>query len=132
MNNWKIIVTDGLEESGLDLLRENAQVDNRPDIPADELLRVAGEYDAMIVRGRTKVTAAVFDAAPRLKAVGRAGVGVDNIDLAAARAHGVTVVNAPASTTVAVAELAMGLMLALARAIPRGDASMKRNEWIKK
>jgi len=132
MTNWKIIVTDGLEETGLNILRQKAQVDNRPDISAEELLQVAGEYDAMIVRGRTKVTAAVFDGAPRLKAVGRAGVGVDNIDLAAARAHGVTVVNAPASTTVAVAELAVGLMLALAREIPRGDAAMKRSEWIKK
>jgi D-3-phosphoglycerate dehydrogenase len=132
MTPWKIIVTDGLEETGLNILREQAQVDDRLDISADELLCVAGEYDAMIVRGRTKVTAAVFAAAARLQAVGRAGVGVDNIDLAAARAHGVTVVNAPASTTVAVAELAVGLMLSLARAIPRGDASMKRNEWIKK
>jgi D-3-phosphoglycerate dehydrogenase len=86
----------------------------------------------MIVRGRTKVTAAVLDAAARLKVVGRAGVGVDNIDLTAAKAHGVTVVNAPRSTSRAVAELTLALMLALARSVPRADAAMKAGQWIKK
>jgi D-3-phosphoglycerate dehydrogenase len=78
------------------------------------------------------VTADVLDAASRLKVIGRAGVGVDNIDLEAAKRHNVTVVNAPTSTTVAVAELAFGLLLALAREIPRADVSMKQGQWIKK
>jgi D-3-phosphoglycerate dehydrogenase len=73
-----------------------------------------------------------MDTAPRLKVVGRAGVGVDNIDLEAAKKHNITVVNAPSSTTVAVAELAFGLLLALAREIPRADAAMKQGEWLKK
>jgi D-3-phosphoglycerate dehydrogenase len=107
-------------------------VDNKPDISTDDLLQVAAEYDAFVVRGRTKVNAAVFDAAKKLKAVGRAGVGVDNIDLAAARAHGVTVVNAPKSTSLAVAELALGMMFALARSLPKADTSMKQGQWIKK
>jgi len=93
---------------------------------------VIGDYDALVVRSRTRVTQAVFEAAVRLKVVGRAGVGVDNIDLAAATRHGVTVVNAPMSTTLAVAEQTLALMLALARQIPRADAAMKSGQWIKK
>lgn len=132
MAAWKVLITDGLEENGLSVLRQTAEVDDRPGISADELLKVVGEYDALIVRGRTKVTQAVFDAASRLKVVGRAGVGVDNIDLRAAKAHGVTVVNSPLATTTAVAELAMSLMLALIRDLPRADSSMKSGKWLKK
>jgi len=129
---YKILLTDGLEENGQVVLRANAQVDNRPTITADELLQVVGEYDALIVRGRTKVTPAVFDAGKKLKVVGRAGVGVDNIDLNAAKAHGVTVVNSPTATTLAVAELTMALMLSIVRDIPRGDTGMKAGKWLKK
>ncbi len=132
MATWKILISDGLEENGLSALRAAAQVDDRRDIQPDELLGVIAGYDALIVRGRTKVTSAVFAAAPRLKVVGRSGVGVDNIDLQAAQAHGVTVVNAPASTTLAVAELTLGLLLSLARMLPRADASMKDGRWLKK
>lgn len=129
---WKVLLTDGLEENGKEILREKAQVTDQPGITAEELLKVAGEYDAIIVRGRTKVIPAVFDAAPNLKVVGRAGVGVDNIDLAAAKSHNVTVVNSPIATTLAVAELAIGLMFAVAREIPRADAGMKNTKWLKK
>ncbi len=132
MAAWKILVTDGLEESGQAILRADAQVDDRNGISADELLQKVGDYDALIVRGRTKVTPAVFAAAKSLKVVGRAGVGVDNIDLNAAREHGVTVVNSPLATTVAVAELTFGMMLSLVREIPRADATMKAGKWIKK
>lgn len=132
MSTWKILLTDGLEKNGQEALCQYAQVDDRKGITADELLTVVGEYDAMIVRGRTKVTQAVFEAGKQLKVVGRAGVGVDNIDLNAARAHGVTVVNSPTATTLAVAELTLGLMLAVVREIPRGDASMKAGQWLKK
>jgi D-3-phosphoglycerate dehydrogenase len=86
----------------------------------------------MIVRGRTKVTPEVFEAGKKLKVIGRAGVGVDNIDLESARKHNVIVVNAPVSTTLAVAELTFGLLLAAAREFPRADASMKKGEWLKK
>jgi len=132
MTTWKVLITDGLSDKGISILNSAAQVDNKPDISADDLLKVAGEYDAMVVRGRTKVTPAVFDAAKKLKVVGRAGVGVDNIDLTAARGHGVTVVNAPKSTSLAVAELALGMMFALARMVPKADATMKQGQWIKK
>jgi D-3-phosphoglycerate dehydrogenase len=132
MSNWKILLTDGLNENGQVILRTVADVENREDISAEELLGVVGMYEAMIVRGRTKVTEAVFKAAGRLKVVGRAGVGVDNIDLVAAKAHGVTVVNAPRSTSRPVAELTMALILSLARSVPRADASMKTGQWIKK
>jgi len=132
MTTWKVLITDGLSDKGIAILSSTAQVDNKPDISADDLLKVAGEYDAMVVRGRTKVTPAVFDAAKKLKVVGRAGVGVDNIDLTAARAKGVTVVNAPKSTSLAVAELALGMMFSLARMLPKADSTMKQGQWIKK
>lgn len=129
---WKILLTDGLEENGKEILRAKAQVTDQPGITAEDLLKVAGEYDAIIVRGRTKVIPAVFDAAPGLKVVGRAGVGVDNIDLTAAKSHNVTVVNSPLATTLAVAELAIGLMFAVSREIPRADSAMKNAKWLKK
>jgi D-3-phosphoglycerate dehydrogenase len=132
MSAWKVLLTDGLEENGKEILRKSAEVVDQPTITADELLKVVGEYDALIVRGRTKVTAAVLDAGTRLKVVGRAGVGVDNIDLAAAKAHGVTVVNSPMATSVAVAELTMGLMLSAVREIARADAGLKAGKWLKK
>jgi D-3-phosphoglycerate dehydrogenase len=132
MSAWKILLTDGLEENGKEILRKSAEVVENPTISADELLKVVGEYDALIVRGRTKVNAAVFAAGTKLKVVGRAGVGVDNIDLAAAKEHGVTVVNSPLATTVAVAELTMGLMLSAVREIARADAGLKAGNWLKK
>ncbi len=132
MSAWKVLVTDGLEENGLALLRASVELVDQNGISADELVKVIGDYDALIVRGRTKATPAVFEAGKKLKVVGRSGVGVDNIDLNAARAHGVTVVNAPIATTVSVAELTLGLLLAVIREIPRADAGMKNGKWLKK
>ena len=132
MAAWKILLTDGLEENGQALLRASAEVVNQNGISGDDLLKSIPEYDALIVRGRTKVNAAVFEAAKKLKVVGRSGVGVDNIDLNAAKAHGVTVVNAAVATSVAVAELTLGLMLSMIREIPRADAGMKASKWLKK
>jgi len=132
MADYNILITDGLGENGQSILRAAAAVDDRPGISPADLLTVAAKYDAFVIRGRTRVTPEVFDAAGRLKVIGRAGVGVDNIDLAAAKAHNVTVINAPTSTTTAVAELAFGMLLALAREIPRADAAMKSGTWLKK
>ncbi len=132
MNEWKILICDGLAENGQAILRKAAQVDDLSGISPEKLLDVVGAYDAMVVRSRTKVNSSVFDAASNLKVVGRAGVGVDSIDLDAAKAHGVTVVNSPMATSIAVAEHAFGLMLSLARHIPRADAAMKAGEWAKK
>ncbi len=132
MSNFRILLTDGLEKEGREILEKSAQVDNLKDITPEELLQKINAYDAVIVRGRTKLTPEVFAAAGKLKVAGRAGVGVDNINLEAAKAHGVTVVNSPLATTIAVAELTLGLMLALVRDIPRADAGMKEGNWLKK
>ncbi|MFN3742219.1 MAG: hydroxyacid dehydrogenase [Anaerolineales bacterium] len=129
---WNILITDGLEGNGQAILRAQAQVDDRSGISAEELRAILPAYDALIVRGRTRVTADLLSQAPRLKVIGRAGVGVDNIDLEAARKQGIIVVNAPLATTVAVAELTFGLLLAMARDIPRADAAMKQGKWLKK
>lgn len=132
MSTWKILVTDGLDSSGIAILKKSAEVVEMTGISPDDLLKEVVDFDALIVRGRTKVTAAVFDAGKKLKVVGRAGVGVDNIDLVAARSHGVTVVNSPMATTTAVAELTLGLMLDAVREIPRADSSLKTGKWLKK
>ena len=132
MSEFNILITDGLDQTGQSILRANAKVDDQSGISADDLLKVIPDYEALIVRGRTKVTAPIMDAASRLKVIGRAGVGVDNIDLEAAKKHNIIVVNAPMSTSLAVAELTFGLLLALAREIPRADAGMKAGQWLKK
>jgi len=132
MINYKILIADGLDEKGQSILHDVAEVDDKSGISTDDLLKVISEYDALIVRGRTKVTASVMDAGSKLKVIGRAGVGVDNIDLDAAKVHSIAVVNAPVSTSFAVAELTFGLMLALAREIPRADSGMKQDKWLKK
>lgn len=131
MPAYNVLIADGLEENGRAILHSKARADDRTGISTEELFNTIKGYDALIVRSRTKVTPAVFEAGERLKVVGRAGVGVDNIDLEAARAHGVIVVNSPEATTLAVAELTIGLMLALAREISRADAGMKKGEWLK-
>src|ERR1043165_1459727 len=132
MPNYNILVTDGLDERGQSILRASANVDYRNSTSADALVKLIPGYDGLIVRSQTRVTAAVMEAGSKLKVIGRAGVGVDNIDLEAAKKHKITVVNAPTSTTVAVAELSLGLLLALAREIPRADATMKLGQWNKK
>ncbi|MBG0784770.1 MAG: hypothetical protein H0S79_06685 [Anaerolineaceae bacterium] len=130
--SWKIILTDGLAPISDEALLASIDLADRKGISAEDLLTVIGEYDAIIVRGRTKVTEDVLAAGKNLKIVGRMGVGVDNIDLEAAKKHGVAVVNAPVATTVSVAELTVGLMLSLLRDIPRADAGLKAGKWLKK
>lgn len=132
MPEWNIIITDGLSERGVAVLEAQAQVENRPGIEPEDLLKIVDRFDAMVVRGRTKVTEELLLAAGRLKVVGRAGVGVDNIDLQAAQNQTITVVNAPQASTLAVAELTMALLLNTARAIPSADSAMKQGQWLKK
>ena len=128
----KILVTDGLAEEALKYLKEKGhQVDMNELDPAG-LLGKVGEYEALIVRSRSKVTKEVIEKGKKLKVIGRAGIGVDNIDTAAAKAKGIAVVNAPSGSTVSVAELAMALMLALMRQIPTADKAMKEGKWLKK
>lgn len=123
---WRILITNGLAAEGVKILRQAAQV-----VESDDLSDL-DQFDALIVRGQTRVTAAVLESGrPRLKLVGRAGVGVDNIDLSAAASQGILVVNAPRAATIAVAELALGLMLSLARSLPTADSSMAAGKWDK-
>src|SRR5712691_9251630 len=125
----RILVSDPLPEDGLARLREVGEVVVRTKLPEAELLEAVAEAEALVVRSETKVTAAVLEAGQRLKVVGRAGVGVDNIDVAAATAKGILVVNAPRGNIIAAAEHTIGLLFALARNIPQADASVKRGEW---
>ncbi|MFC2036959.1 hydroxyacid dehydrogenase [Chloroflexota bacterium] len=114
------------------LLDAGVEVDNRPDITAEELLRDAANYDGMVVRSRTKIPREVIDAASNLKVVVRGGVGLDNIDVLYARGKGVEVRNTPKASSNSVAELALGYMLAMARRIPQATMSMTAGEWKKK
>jgi D-3-phosphoglycerate dehydrogenase len=132
MTEWKVLISDNLAESGKAALKGQAEVADKGGISSEDLLTEIGDFDGLIVRGRTKVTKEVLAAGKKLKVVGRAGVGVDNIDLAAAQAAKVTVVNAPMATTDAVAELTLALMLSMVRHIPRADAGMKAGQWDKK
>ncbi len=128
----RILITDGLDEIGQAILRAATMLVDKTGISSEDLQKVIAEYEALIVRGRTKISAPLLKTAAILRVIGRAGVGVDNIDLEAAKRQNVVVVNAPISTTVAVAELTFGLLLALARDIPRADASVKEGRWMKK
>lgn len=126
----RILVADPIDSRGVDrLVRAGHQVDVRKGLGEDELVAVAGEYDALIVRSETKVTARVIEHAAKMLCIGRAGVGVDNIDVEAATQQGIAVVNAPTGNTIAAAEHAFALMMAVARNIPQADASMRRGEW---
>jgi len=131
MADWKILITDGLENSGLNHLEKYSFVDNRPGISPEELLEIIQDYDALIVRSRTKVTGPVLQTGNKLKVIGRSGVGVDNIDLEKAKEMGITVVNSPAGPTIAVAELTIGLILSLMRDIPYANTSLKAGTWAK-
>jgi D-3-phosphoglycerate dehydrogenase / 2-oxoglutarate reductase len=127
----RILVTEPIAEEGLAALRAAAEVDFRPDLDKNKsgLLAALPEYDALVVRSGTKVTAEVLEAGVKLRVVGRAGTGVDNIDVGAATRRGIVVVNAPASNSVAVAELAIGMIMGLARHIPQAHASMQGSKW---
>jgi D-3-phosphoglycerate dehydrogenase len=129
----KIIVSDDLPASALDILRaEGWEVDARAGRAPVDLAADLATADALVVRSATKVTRDLIAAAPQLRAIARAGTGVDNVDVPAASERGIVVVNAPGANSISVAELTMALLLALARKIPAADASMKRGKWDKK
>ncbi|NVL89660.1 MAG: phosphoglycerate dehydrogenase [Desulfobacterales bacterium] len=130
----KILVCDGLHESGLELLRsaDGVHVDAPDRLGMEEIRAQLPEYDAMVVRSRTKVTAEMLENAVRLKVIGRAGTGVDNIDIQAASARGVLVMNTPGANAMAAAEHTLALMLALARHVPQATQSMREGQWEKK
>ncbi len=129
----KVIITDPIAPAGVQLLRDAGfTVDERPGLKPDELIKVIPDYDAIIVRSATKVTAEVIEAGKNLKVIGRAGVGLDNVDRKAAEERGIKVVNTPEATSISVAELALGLMFACARSIPQATASLRAGKWEKK
>jgi len=125
----KILVADPLAEDGLERLRRAGEVTVVSKLDESELVRRIADFDALVVRSETRVTAPVIDAGRKLRVVGRAGVGVDNIDVSAATRRGIVVVNAPRGNIVAAAEHTIALLFALARWVPQADASVKRGEW---
>ena len=127
----KVLISDPLSQQGLDLLikEDDFEVDVKTDLTHDELIERIGEYDALIIRSSTQVTEEVINAANRLKVVGRAGVGVDNIDLDAATRQGILVANTPTGNTIAASEHAMAMMLAVSRNVSPAGASLKNGEW---
>ena len=128
---YKILVSDALADVGLKPLREaeNVEVSIQTSLTPEQLIEVIPEFDALLVRSSTRVTAEVIGAGKRLRVVGRAGVGVDNIDVDAATQAGVIVVNAPTGNTVAAAEHTVAMLMAMARMIPQADASVRKGDW---
>lgn len=131
---FKILVSDKLPSEGLEILKREPQfqVDVKTGLKPEELKAIIGEYDAVVIRSGTKLTAEVLAAAKKLKAVARAGVGVDNVDVEAASAHGVVVMNTPGGNTISTAEHTLALLLALARNVPQAQASLKGGAWDRK
>lgn len=130
----KIIVTDPLGKAGMDILNadKNLKVDERPGLKPDELKKIIKDYDAILVRSGTKLTGDIIETADNLKIIGRAGVGVDNVDLNAATKKGVIVMNTPEGNTVSTCELAVSMLLSLNRNIPKACSSVKSGEWNRK
>lgn len=128
---YRVLVSDKLGAAALDRLKEFPDIttDVKTGLSREQLIEIIPEYDGLIVRSGTQVTADILAAATRLRVVGRAGVGVDNIDVKAASMRGVVVMNTPGANSMATAELTMGLMLAVSRNIPQSHASLKAGEW---
>ncbi|MEA2085503.1 MAG: phosphoglycerate dehydrogenase [Chloroflexota bacterium] len=125
----KVLIADPVSEEGIDILRPHAQVDVKTGLGPEELLSIIGDYEALVVRSQTQVTARVIEAGKKLQVIGRAGVGIDNIDVDRATRQGIVVVNAPTGNTISAAEHTIALMLALARHIPQANAVLKSGLW---
>jgi len=128
---YKVLVTDGISSTGLVSLIEHPHfvVERQPTLPTEELKKIIGDYDALIVRSQTKVTEELLLAADRLRVIARAGVGVDNIDVNAATRKGIIVINAPGANTIAATEHTLAMMLSLARKIPQAHQKTAAGEW---
>ena len=127
----KVLITDPIHQEGMDILEAQPEltIEQRLRMPLDELLEAVEDADALIVRSETQVTADIIEAGARLKVVGRAGVGVDNIDVDAATRRGIAVVNAPTGNTIAAAEHTIAIMLSMARNIPQANHSLRDEKW---
>jgi len=129
----RVLVCDAIDQRGIEIMKKaGLQVDYKPEIKADELIKSVKDYDILVVRSRTKVTKEVIDTNTKMKIIARVGVGLDNIDVKYAESKGIQVINAEIAAMTAVAELVIGLMLSLARGIPRADAAIKNGRWLKK
>ncbi len=128
----KVLVSDPIDQVGIDILSQVAQVDVNTGLSPDELVACIGDYDALMIRSGTRVTAAVIESGKKLKIIGRAGVGVDNVDVPAATRKGIVVVNSPEGNTIAAAEHTLAMMMAVSRFIPAANASMKEGKWDRK
>ncbi len=129
----KILVSDPLSAEGIKILKERGfTVDEKTKLAPEELKKILDSYDALLVRSGTKVTAQMMAGCKNLKVIGRAGVGVDNVDVEAATKQGIVVMNTPGGNTISTAEHTMSMMLSLARNIPQADSSMRKGEWERK
>ena len=125
----KVLVADSISNEGIDILRSYAQVDIKPGLKSEEIISIIGDYEALVVRSQTQVSAKVIEAGEKLQVIARAGVGVDNIDVEEATRRGIVVVNAPTGNTISTAEHTIALMLSLARHIPQANAMLKSGVW---
>ena len=125
----KVLITEPIYDEGIDILGSYAQVDVKLGLKPEEILSIIGDYDALIVRSQTQVSAEVIDAAKKLQVIARAGIGVDNINIEEATRRGIVVVNAPTGNTTSAAEHAIALMLSLARNIPQANTTLKSGVW---
>jgi len=125
----KILIADSIAEEGIKFLRISAQVDVKTKLSTEQLKEIIGDYDALIVRSQTQVRAEIIELGKKLKVIGRAGVGIDNIDVDTATRQGIVVVNAPTGNTVAAAEHTIALMLAMARNVPQANSQLKSGKW---
>ena len=125
----KVLIADGVSQKGIDILSKDFEVVVKPKLPAEELMEIIPQFDGLIIRSASKVTKEVLEVAKKLKVIGRAGVGVDNIDVQAATDKGVIVLNAPEGNTIAATEHTMAMMLAMSRNIPVANETMQQGEW---
>lgn len=129
---YKILVSDDVSEKGVELLRRHFDVDVKTNMTPEQLVGCIGAYDGLVTRSQTKVTKEIIAAAAKLKVIGRAGVGVDNIDIPAATARGIVVLNAPEGNTIAATEHTVAMMMAMTRHIPQAHQSMQEGKWDRK
>ncbi|MBT8357864.1 MAG: phosphoglycerate dehydrogenase [Desulfobacterales bacterium] len=130
----KVLVSDNLGEIGIQMFEEEEgiEVDVNTGLPPEELKSIIGDYDGLVIRSATKVTEDLLQAATKLKVVGRAGIGLDNVDIPAATKRGVVVMNTPGGNVITTAEHTIAMMMSLTRNIPTGTASLKNGKWEKK
>ncbi|WP_196594576.1 phosphoglycerate dehydrogenase [Pectinatus sottacetonis] len=128
----KVLVADGVSKKAVDILDKEFDVVVKEKLPAEELLSIIAEFDGIIVRSASKITKKVIDKAEKLKVIGRAGVGTDNIDISAATDRGIIVLNAPEGNTIAATEHTMAMMLSMSRMIPIANETVQKGEWNRK